>query len=323
MSKKLKILSLFSGAGGLDIGFENAGFETIWANDFDKKIAPSYKNYFSRVTFDDRSIGLIPNEEIPNKNISGVIGGPPCQSWSEAGARRGIKDPRGQLFYEYLRVIKHAQPSFFLAENVHGLIHSRNIDSFKNILKLFEKEGYVVSYKLLKASDFGVAQDRKRVFVVGYHKSLGKKFEFPEPLNVKRTLMDVIGDLKNLQTPSKKIKNHEYSTSSFSPIYMSRNRVRKWDEPSFTILATERHIPIHPKAPRMIKIDTDNWAFDKDKINSYRRLTVRECARVQDFPDNYHFIYDKIIHGYKMVGNAVPVNLAKVVAKKIMEDLKK
>ena len=104
---------------------------------------------------------------------------------------------------------------------------------------------------------------------------------------------------------------------------MSRNRVRKWDEPSFTILATERHIPIHPKAPRMIKVDTDNWAFDKDKINSYRRLTVRECARIQDFPDDYHFIYDKIIHGYKMVGNAVPVNLAKVIAKKIMEDLKK
>ena len=141
MAKEKQIISLFSGAGGLDIGFEKAGFKTIWANEYDKKIAPSYKNYFSDTPFDDRSIVMIPNEDIPNQDICGVIGGPPCQSWSEAGARRGIKDPRGQLFYEYLRVIQHTKPSFFLAENVHGLIHSRNIESFKNIevLQLIQK----------------------------------------------------------------------------------------------------------------------------------------------------------------------------------------
>lgn len=322
MSKKLKILSLFSGAGGLDIGFKKAGFKTVWANDFDKNITPSFKNYFPKVPFDDRSIELISNEEIPNEDICGVIGGPPCQSWSNAGSRRGINDPRGQLFNAYLRVIKHVKPKFFLVENVPGIIHSRNKDSFNNIIRDFEKEHYIVRPMLLKASDYGVAQDRKRVFVVGYHKKLGKEFDVPEPLKARKVLRDVIGDLENIEKRSKEILNHEFSSSSFSPIYMSRNRVRNWDETSYTILASERNIPLHPGAPKMIKIKTDEWRFDENDKDAYRRLSVRECARIQGFPDDYEFKYDRITHGYKMVGNAVPINLAKVLAQKIMKDIK-
>lgn len=170
--KPLGIVSLFAGAGGLDHGFRDAGFKTVWANEYDKTIAPTYQKNFPEVEFDGRSISDISDEEIESlrvrHNIVGVIGGPPCQSWSEAGARRGIKDPRGKLFHDYIRFIKKLKPKFFVAENVHGLIHSRNIDSFNKIKKLFEQEGYIVDAKLLTASDFDVPQDRQRVFIIGY-----------------------------------------------------------------------------------------------------------------------------------------------------------
>lgn len=320
--KENSLVSLFAGAGGLDIGFHLAGFETVWANEYDKQIAPSFQKYFPNTMFDGRSILDIPDSDIP-QNVVGVIGGPPCQSWSEAGARRGIDDPRGKLFHEYVRVIRRTAPKFFVAENVHGLIHSRNFKSFENILELFDKEGYEVSWKLLKASDYGVPQDRERVFIVGYHKSLGKKFVFPEPDKNKKTLKDAIHDLSKLKIGSKKVMNHDLTTSSFSPIYMSRNRVRSWDEPSFTILATERHIPLHPQAPKMVTLGPDLKGFVKGEEHKYRRLSVRECARIQTFPDDYEFIYTHPRNGYKMIGNAVPVEMARRVAAVIMKDLSK
>ena len=319
----IEIASLFAGAGGMDIGFEKAGFKTVWANEYDKTISPSYQKYFPKTKFDGRSISDIPNNELP-KNIIGVIGGPPCQSWSEGGARRGINDLRGKLFFEYFRVIKHTKPMFFVAENVHGLIHTRNIESFKQIIKQFENENYIVTWKLLKASDYGVPQDRKRIFIVGYHQSLNKTFKFPEPLKTKTTLRDAIGDLAKFKIgATKKVKNHEFMDSGYSPIFMSRNRVKNWDEQSYTILATDRHIPFHPQAPKMIKVEGKELReFAKGYENKYRRLTIRECARIQTFPDDYEFVYNNIRNGYKMVGNAVPINLAYWIAKSIKEDLK-
>lgn len=316
----LRIISLFSGAGGMDIGFEKAGFKTIWANEYDKTIAPSFCDYFKNVTFDGRSITDIPTNDIPL--AMGVIGGPPCQSWSEAGAKRGIEDPKGRLFLEYIRVIQHVRPLFFVAENVHGLIHARNRASFENIIKELENCGYVVSWKLLKASDYGVPQDRERVFIVGYHSSLGKKFIFPEKLKIKVTLKEAIGDLEQIAIGSTKIHNHEISTTGFSPIFMSRNRVRAWHEQSYTILACDRHTPLHPQAPKMIPTgEGEMKKFVEGHENMYRRFTVRECARIQTFPDDYKFIYSHVRTGYKMVGNAVPVNLAYHVAKTIKNDL--
>lgn len=322
-NNKLSLLSLFAGAGGMDIGFEKAGFKVVWANEYDKTIAPSYQKYFPKTRFDGRSIRDIPNSDLPEA-VTGVIGGPPCQSWSEAGARRGIEDPRGALFFEYLRVIKRTQPIFFVAENVHGLIHARNMKSFKQIIKLFETEGYVVSWKLLKASDYGVPQDRERVFIVGYQQSLNKTFKFPEPLKTKTTLRDAIGDLAKLKIgETKKVKNHEFVDTGYSPIFMSRNRVRSWDEQSYTILATDRHIPFHPQAPKMVKVRGQELRkFAKGYESKYRRLTIRECARIQTFPDDYEFIYTNMRNAYKMIGNAVPVELAYWVAKTIKEDLK-
>jgi DNA (cytosine-5)-methyltransferase 1 len=320
--KQLSLVSLFAGAGGMDIGFEKAGFKTIWANEYDKTIAPSYQKYFPDTQFDGRSIRDVPDADLP-ETVTGVIGGPPCQSWSEAGARRGIGDPRGALFFEYMRVIKRTKPAFFVAENVHGLIHSRNMASFNQIIKLFEAEGYVVSWKLLKASDYGVPQDRERVFIVGYHHSLNKVFEFPEPHKTKTTLREAIGDLAHLKIgKTTMVKNHEFMDSGYSPIFLSRNRVRGWDEQSYTILATDRHIPFHPQAPKMVKVDGQALReFAPGYEDKYRRLTIRECARIQTFPDDYEFIYTQMRNAYKMIGNAVPVDLAYVIAIAIKEGL--
>lgn len=331
-SKKINIVSLFSGCGGLDRGFENAGFHITWANEFDPKIWETFEKNFPKTKLDKRSITEIPTSEIPSAD--GIIGGPPCQSWSEAGAGRGINDKRGQLFFEYVRLLKDKQPSFFLAENVSGILSSRHSKAFKDILKQFEDAGYYVSYKLLNANDYGVPEDRFRVIIIGYHKKkIGFSFEFPEPEKHKPTLKEAIFNLKSSAKPAKplnktngeklKIPNHEYMNGGFSTIYMSRNRVRSWDEPSFTIQAGGRHAPIHPQAPKMEFVEQNKRVFVEGKEHLYRRLSVRECARIQTFPDDFIFYYKDVADGYKMIGNAVAVLFAQALAKKIKKDLDK
>ena len=328
MSQTMDIISLFSGCGGLDLGFSQAGFNVVWANEYDKSIWDTYLFNHVGSQLDKRDIRNIPSAEIPN--CLGIIGGPPCQSWSEAGAKRGIEDSRGQLFYEYIRIVMDNQPLFFVAENVSGILAARHQSAFINILHLFAEVGYQVSYKLLNAKNFEVPQDRQRVIVVGYHEKMGKAFEFPQAGNKVLTLKDTISDLELIE-PSKfgdkvevyhaKVANHEYLESGFSSIYMSRNRVRSWSEPSFTIQAGGRHAPLHPQANKMILVDKDKRIFDPESPQPYRRLSVRECARIQTFPDDFIFKYKYIADGYKMVGNAVPVNLARILASKILMDL--
>lgn len=157
------------------------------------------------------------------------------------------------------------------------------------------------------------------------------QFVFPQPHKEKLSLKNAIWDLKDSSIPAKignktnaqdcKILNHEYMTGTFSTIYMSRNRVRGWGEPSFTIQAGGRHAPIHPQAPKMLFVEQNKRKFVEGKERLYRRLSVRECARIQTFPDDFEFIYTNLSDGYKMIGNAVPVNLAYVVAKAIKEQL--
>ncbi|MFA5841650.1 MAG: DNA cytosine methyltransferase [Candidatus Paceibacterota bacterium] len=326
----MKIISLFTGAGGLDLGFGKAGFETVWANEYDKTIWDTFEANFPKTTLDKRSITDIPSSDIPS-DVIGVIGGPPCQSWSEAGAGRGINDKRGQLFFEYIRILKDKQPLFFLAENVSGILHPKHKEAFSNIIEQFKDAGYEVSHNLLNANDYNVPEDRLRVIIVGYHKKLNKKFEFPEPQKYKPILKDAISDLNGAKTAKQfnktngdelEISNHEYMNGGFSTIYMSRNRVRGWDEPSFTIQAGGRHAPIHPQAPKMKFIEQNKRIFVPGKEHLYRRLSVRECARIQTFPDHFIFKYRDVADGYKMIGNAVPVEFAKSIATKIMQDLK-
>jgi len=327
----MKVVSFFAGAGGLDLGFEKAGFDVVWANEYDKEIWETYENNHKNTFLDRRSIVDIPSNEVPD--CDGIIGGPPCQSWSEAGSKRGIADKRGQLFFEFIRILADKKPKFFLAENVSGMLLPAHKEALANIKQMFKDVGYELSFQLLNVSDFGVPQDRKRVFFIGYRKDLGIKFNFPTPTTAenKFSLLQAIGDLRDNAMPAQEgnftngnsceVTNHEYMIGGFSSIFMSRNRVRSWDEVSFTIQAGGRHAPLHPQAPKMILIGQDKREFAKGKEGLYRRLSVRECARIQTFPDTFTFYYKSVVAGYKMIGNAVPVTMGYVLAKEILKDL--
>lgn len=327
----MNIVSFFSGAGGLDLGFKRAGFNVIWANEYDKDIWETYERNHEDTKLDKRSITDIQSTEIPD--CIGIIGGPPCQSWSGAGTLRGINDKRGQLFYDFIRILRDKKPLFFLAENVAGMLLPVHRQALDNIKKLFKESGYNLSFQLLNACDYEVPQDRKRVFFIGYRNDIGLEFEFPKPpTSIKRVfLKTAIEDLKDKAIPALKnqrtngenckVSNHEYMTGGFSTIYMSRNRVRSWDEVSFTIQAGGRHAPLHPQAPKMKFIEENVRQFVEGQENLYRRLSIRECARIQTFPDSFIFYYKNLMAGYKMVGNAVPVNLAYNLAKVIYKDI--
>lgn len=330
----MRIISLFSGCGGLDLGFEKAGFDILVANEFDKTIWETFKINHPKTKLIEGDIRNLKESDFPEE-IDGIIGGPPCQSWSEAGSLRGINDSRGKLFYEYIRIIKEKKPKFFLAENVSGMLANRHSDAVKNIINSFEECGYNVSITLVNAKDYGVAQDRKRVFYIGFRKDLNITFKFPEGStkddDKKIVFKDIIWDLQNTAVASAKnnkhnveaINNNEYFVGPFSTIFMSRNRVRSWNEQAFTVQASGRHCQLHPQAPKMKFIEQNKRQFVPGKEHLYRRLTVRECARVQGFPDDFKFIYEDVNNAYKMIGNAVPVNLAYEIAKSIKEQLKK
>ena len=220
---------------------------------------------------------------------------------------------------------------FFVAENVSGMLADIHRNAVQNIIKHFEDAGYAVNLKLLNAADYDVPQDRKRVFYVGFRTDLRTKFNYPVPNKQKSTLKDAVWDLRNNALPAKAsnktnngeciVANHEYLTGGFSTIFMSRNRVRTWNEQSFTIQAGGRHAPIHPQAPKMIFIEQNKRIFAPGKEHLYRRLSVRECARIQTFPDTFIFKYSNLADGYKMIGNAVPVSLAKAVAEEVKHAL--
>ena len=330
----MKILSLFSGCGGLDLGFEKAGFEIPVANEFDPTIWETFKVNHPKTQLLECDIKNIKEEDLP-KDIDGIIGGPPCQSWSEAGAMRGINDSRGQLFFEYIRLLKILKPKFFLAENVSGMLSKKHKEAVDNFIKLFKDCGYDVSLTLVNAKDYGVAEERKRVFYIGFRNDLKIDFKFPEGStkddNKKITLREILWDLKDSAVPAedknyhnpKSVNNNEYFVGAYSPMFMSRNRVKSWDEQAFTVQASGRQCQIHPQAPKMIKVGLNRCEFESGKEYLYRRMSIREVARIQGFPDNFKFIYNKVDNAYKMIGNAVPVNLAYEIAlaiKKVLED---
>lgn len=325
----MNVISLFSGCGGLDLGFEKAGFNIPVANEFDKTIWETFKVNHPETKLVEGDVRQVSKADIAqylDGEVDGIIGGPPCQSWSEAGALRGIEDERGQLFFDYIRILKEFRPKFFLAENVSGMLANRHSKAVQNILNLFSGAGYDVTLTLVNAKDYGVAQERKRVFYIGFRKGLGVQFAFPhgstEEDGKKLTLRDIIWDLQDTAVPTgtknhhnpAAINNNEYFTGAYSTIFMSRNRVKSWDEQAFTVQASGRQCQLHPQAPKMVKFGKNDCRFVEGKEELYRRMTIREVARIQGFPDGFQFIYDDANNAYKMIGNAVPVNLAYEVA---------
>lgn len=328
----MKVISLFSGCGGLDLGFEKAGFEIPIANEYDPTIWETYTINHPNTVLLKGDIRSICEKDFPS-DVDGIIGGPPCQSWSEAGSLRGINDARGKLFYDYIRILKKVQPKFFLAENVPGMLAARHREAVRHIMDMFKECGYHVTVSMVNAKDYGVAEERKRVFYIGFRKDIDASFSFPKGSTLndadKLTLRDVIWDLQwtampaapyNRRNPDA-INNNEYYTGAYSPIFMSRNRVKGWDEQAYTVQATGRQCQLHPQAPKMLFVEQNVRRFVPGKENLYRRLTVREIARIQGFPDNFRFIYDNVDDAYKMIGNAVPVNLAFEIAAAIAKAL--
>lgn len=345
---KLNILSLFSGAGGLDLGFELAGlsavlgeeqslnvfkdkeeynkyreksiFHTVYSNDIFNEALETYRNNATNNVYihnkDIRKIKTFPNADV-------VLGGFPCPGFSEAGPRL-VDDERNFLYLHFIRCLMQVQPEVFVGENVKGMLTLGKGEVFQQIVEDFAAAGYTLYVDLLNAKDYGVPQTRERVFIVGVRNDLDFEYKFPDPshgdseeLAPYVSLKEAIGDLESDPGP--------YFKGSFSSIFMSRNRKKSWNQQSFTIQASGRQAPIHPSGLPMEKEGKNKWFFPDGEENN-RRLSVKEIKRIQTFPDWYDFSLgnseklkynSKLDKAYKQIGNAVPVMLAKAVAQPI------
>lgn len=295
------MVSLFAGAGGLDMGFENKGFKTIWANDIDKDACETHKMWSgAEVVCGD--ISKIDFNTIPDSDI--ISGGFPCQGFSLAGPRK-IDDKRNVLYRYFVKLVEEKQPYAFVAENVKGILTLGSGAVIEAIIEDFSEKGYVVFPSLVNAADYGVPQDRWRVIMVGVRKDLGiKEFNLSNPFKKRITMREA---LKDMPEPDQ----NDICKAAFSPRYMSRNRKRGWDDVSYTIPAMSKQVALHPSSPNMKKLGKDSWKFGDSGIT--RRFSWQEAARVQTFPRKMQFS-GGLTSKYKQIGNAVPVKLAEAVA---------
>lgn len=303
-----KAISLFCGAGGLDLGFERAGIKIIWANDFNHDACETHKSW-SDAEVVEGDIGKIDISEIPSADV--VLGGFPCQGFSLAGPRK-IDDSRNTLYRYFVKVVEQKKPKMFVAENVKGILTLGDGFILDAIIRDFRSKGYRVMYKLLNASDYGVPQSRERVVIVGIRDDLRGNFKYPKPLEKEVFMGDV---LLHFPKPSE----DEVCQDAFSSRYMSRNRKRNWNEVSFTIPATAKQVPLHPSSPDMIKKSRDIWVFGEGET---RRLSYKEAAVIQTFPETIEFS-GNLTSKYKQIGNAVPVLLAEAIGKEVYEFLER
>lgn len=299
--REFTAVSLFCGAGGLDLGFEQAGFKTLWANDYDKDACKTHQNWSKAKVFCG-DISKVDIETIPSSDI--ILGGFPCQGFSLSGPRK-IDDSRNVLYKHYVKIVKAKQPKIFVGENVKGLLTMADGKIIDAIINEFSQCGYDVFYQLVNARDFGVPQDRERVIICGFRKDLHvKDFEIPIPKNRKMTMQEA---LAGMPEPTE----DEVCNAPYSSRFMSRNRKRGWDDVSYTIPAMAKQVTLHPSSPDMEKVDKDLWKFGDNGIT--RRFSWREAAVIQTFPRYVEFQGD-IVSKYKQIGNAVPVKLAEYVA---------
>jgi len=347
----LNCIDLFSGCGGMSLGFENAGFKVLLGIDFDKKALETFeKNHKnSKIIYNDItkiSYKTDIKKILKNEKIDVIIGGPPCQGMSLSGPRK-FNDPRNKLYLSYIRLVKEIEPKAFVIENVPGLLGLFKGAIKDNILKEFSKIGYSMKYNVLCASNYGVPQKRKRVFFIGI-KGTENDFEFPladkmeisceMALSDLPQLKDSIGEQiqhytkapqnryqKNMRVNSNTIKNHIAANHSekvkniisFVPDggnyknlpeeYMgSRNFNVAWtrfsrNKPAPTIDTGHRH----------------HFHYEYNRVP-----TVRECARLQSFPDNFIF-YGSKTEQFRQVGNAVPPLMAQKIAESLLYCLTK
>lgn len=337
----MKTISLFSGCGGMDFGARDAGANIIFANDSVPDACATLRKYFEETKIVDGDVADI--DIFPSADL--VIGGYPCQSFSLGGKRDPEKDIRTKLYLHFVRCIKQVKPKFFVAENVSGLKGLKDGVFFKEQYEEFERQGYNVSAEVLDARDYGVPQIRKRLLIVGIHKDLNQGFIFPEKTHGKATKKtpnlipfeshgEAIKDLPLWPTGEFYERPHD-PTGHFSWYYMSRNRKKNWDEPAFTVVANWRHVTLHPASPVMRLVWSNlqdgwkqKWEFsdqyehienqpDRPILKEARRLSWRECARIQTFPHDFEPI-GKVESKFTQIGNAVPPLLAKAVFEQLL-----
>lgn len=318
----LKIASLFSGGGGTDIGFQG-GFdflekhynkqnvEIVYANDIENAANDMFELNFG-ITPDSRSIRDVESHELPEFDI--LTGGFPCQSFSVSAQnpkRLGIKDERGTLFFEMVRILKDRQPKAFLAENVKGILSANKREAFPLIIEEFEKAGYNVTYKLLLAADYGVPQKRERVFIIGIRRDLDLEFEFPE----------IVIEDENDHVPLSKVLEDDvsdkYTFSERAVQGMLRSRTSKSMNKGRAQDITK---PCNTVSSHLAKVSlnsTDPVLFEDGK---YRRFTPREVARIQSFPEEYKLIGSEGAQ-YRMLGNAIPPVMMWYVADALLKTL--
>lgn len=304
----MNIISLFSGAGGLDLGLIQAGNSIIWANDFDKDAVATYKrnigNYIIEGDIKDINI-----KELPYADV--VVGGFPCQGFSMANMRRNIQDERNLLYVFFYKTIKLKQPLYFIAENVKGILSLGGGSVVKQIVSDFNNAGYKVEVHKVNMADYGVPQNRERVFFIGQRVDLGKTmlFRFPQPTHSKDgiklpkhiSIQKAIGSLPEPGDTTKDPNNYG-SNYKFVPRDFTAHRVTDPNKPSPTILA---------------RGNGKGGVCAIPHYNGTRRLSIRESATVQTFPQNFVFI-GNMGSCYRQIGNAVPVKFGELLGEELI-----
>ena len=306
----MKAISLFSGCGGSDAGVIAAGFDVVMANDklpYARDVYQANHADTDYVLCDVTKIKTFPQAEL-------LVGCYPCQGFSQGG----IRQPSAKintLYLEFARALTVIRPKAFVVENVSGMVRKNFTHLLQDQFKVFAEAGYKVKAQVLNAVDYGVAQERKRIFIVGVRNDLGVDYQFPEPTHglgrerPYKTIADAISDLP--VWPEGEFYNRE-----FHWYYLSRNRRQDWQQASKTIVANPRHMPLHPMSPALKKLEHNVWVFESDE--RARRFSYREAARLQGFADN--FVFPDTQAGsldmrYRVAGNAVPPPLFEAVVR--------
>jgi len=347
--KKNSIIDLFCGCGGLSLGFEKAGFEIEFAIDMWNDAVNTYNHNHNNSVAICKDIQELDNKFLKElsekKNIVGVIGGPPCQGYSSVGTRN-IDDPRNHLYLEYCRVVEAVNPQFFVIENVRGLLNLNKGMFRDDILNRFKNLGYHVTYKVINAANYGVPQNRQRVFFIGIK---NVEFEFPKEKEYKVSVYDALSDLPLLDNLHEHKQNYNYiSNPSNEYQKLMRGDSDTILNHNFTVHTdqTKNIIKMIQDGGKISDLPEEYWGVRKynkafQRMNSKlqsntidtghrnyfhykenRVPSVRESARIQSFPDEFVFIGSKTSQ-YKQVGNAVPPLLAEEIAKQIKDYIDK
>ena len=307
------VVSLFTGCGGSDLGLTQAGHEVIFANDILPYAKETYEKNFGRESREKYNLSDV--REISNFPKSDIlVGCYPCQGFSQGGNRDPSKTIN-YLYREFDRALRLIKPKVFIVENVSGMIRKNFFHLFNNQLVRFRLAGYHVSWQLINSADYGLPQERKRVFFIGIRSDLGVRYEFPKPTHGVTTKKSHVSQSKVLKGLPLWPEG-EFHDTDFHWYYLSRDRYRSWDQPSKTIVSNPRNLQLHPQSPPLEKVKHNIWKFKYEA--PARRLSYKEAALLQGFPRSFKFPNSVALNmKYNVIGNAVPPPIMRKLAESI------